>query len=185
MNAPSRIEGYAIVSDNGMIATAKGTMPRALKFDADQQFFERGLNSVDVVVHGRHSRERHRRSDMRRRLILTRRIPSIANDANNRNALFWNPTGATLEEVLAILGAPNGSIGVIGGTDVFGLFLDRYDTFFLTRAPGVQIPGGRGVFPEVPALSPEDVLAKHGLTMASRRLLDAKHGLELMTWSRP
>jgi hypothetical protein len=44
MNAPSRIEGYAVVSDNGMIATAKGTMPRALKFDADQEFFERGLN---------------------------------------------------------------------------------------------------------------------------------------------
>jgi hypothetical protein len=78
MNASSRIEGYAIVSDNGMIATAKGTMPRALKFDADQQFFERGLNGVDVVVHGRHSRERHRRSDKRRRLILTRRIPSMA-----------------------------------------------------------------------------------------------------------
>jgi hypothetical protein len=39
MNAPSRIEGYAIVSDNGMIATAKGAMPRALKFDADQDFF--------------------------------------------------------------------------------------------------------------------------------------------------
>jgi dihydrofolate reductase len=122
MNA--RIEGYAIVSDNGMIATANGTMPRALKFDADQDFFERGLNSVDVVVHGRHSRERHRRSDMRRRLILTRGIPSIASDANNRNALFWNPTGATLEEALVVLGAPNGSIGVIGGTDVFGLFLD-------------------------------------------------------------
>ena len=184
MNAPTRIEGYAIVSDNGMIATANGTMPRALKFDADQDFFERGLNGVDVVVHGRHSRERHRCSDMRRRLILTRRIPSIASDANNRKALFWNPTGATLEEVLAVLGAPNDSIGVIGGTDVFGLFLDRYDTFFLTRVPGVQIPGGRAVFPEVPAHSPEEVLAKHGLTKASNRVLDAKHGLELMTWSR-
>jgi dihydrofolate reductase len=184
MNAPTRIEGYAIVSDNGMIATANGTMPRALKFDADQDFFERGLNGVDIVVHGRHSRERHRCSDMRRRLILTRRIPSIANDASNRKALFWNPTGATLEEVLAVLGAPNDSIGVIGGTDVFGLFLDRYDTFFLTRAPGVQIPGGRAVFPEVPADSPEEVLAKHGLTKASSRVLDAKHGLELMTWSR-
>jgi hypothetical protein len=53
----------------------------------------------------------------------------------------------------------------------------------MTRAPGVQIPGGRAVFPEVPALSPEEVLAKHGLINASRRLLDAKHGLELVTWS--
>jgi hypothetical protein len=72
MNAPARIEGYAIVSDNGMIAIAKGAMPRALKLGADQEFFERGLNGVDVVVHGRRSRERHRCSHMRRRLILTR-----------------------------------------------------------------------------------------------------------------
>ena len=185
MNGPSRIEGYAIVSADGMIATAKGAMPRALKFDADQEFFERALNGVDVVVHGRHSRERHRRSDQRRRLVLTRRIPSMASDPNNRNALFWNPAGATLEQVLVILGAPNGSIAVIGGTDAFGLFLDRYSTFFLTRAPAIQLPGGRPVFPEVPALSPEDVLTKHGLIEASRRLLDAKYGLQLITWSRP
>jgi hypothetical protein len=31
MNALSRIEGYAIVSDDGMIATTKGTMPRVLE----------------------------------------------------------------------------------------------------------------------------------------------------------
>ena len=28
--------------------------------------------------------------------------------------------------------------GVIGGTEVFGIFLDRYDIFFLSRAPGVH-----------------------------------------------
>jgi dihydrofolate reductase len=122
-------------------------MPRVLKFDADQEFFERALNGVDVVVHGRHSRERHRRSDARRRLVLTRRIPSIASDPNNHNALFWNPAGATLEQVLTILGTPNGSIAVIGGTDAFGLFLDRYNTFFLTRAPTVQLPGEDPFFP--------------------------------------
>jgi hypothetical protein len=44
VNPPTGIECYAIVSENGMIATAKGAMPRALKFDADQEFFERGLN---------------------------------------------------------------------------------------------------------------------------------------------
>jgi hypothetical protein len=101
---PSRIEGCAIVSADGMIATAKGAMPCVLKFDADQEFFEQALNGVDVVVHGRHSRERHRRSDARRRLVLTRRISSIASHPNNRNALFWNPAGVTLEQVLTILG---------------------------------------------------------------------------------
>jgi hypothetical protein len=44
------------------------------QFEADQQFFERGLDAVDVVVHGRHSKEKQRRSDLRRRLILSRRI---------------------------------------------------------------------------------------------------------------
>jgi hypothetical protein len=64
---------------------------------------------------------------------------------------------------MAVLRVPNGSIGVIGGTEVFALFLDRYDTFYLTRAPGVQIPGGRPVFPEVPRIVPEDVLSQHGV----------------------
>ena len=55
-----------------MLANAAGVMPDSLKFEADQAFFERGLDSVDVVVHGRHSHENQRHSDLRRRLILTR-----------------------------------------------------------------------------------------------------------------
>ena len=86
---------------------------------------------------------------------------------------------------MAVVGAPNDSIAVIGGTDVFGLFLNRYDTFFLTRAQGVKLPGGRAVFPGVPALSPEQILAKHGLIKTSCQLLDARYGLQLITWSRP
>src|SRR5262245_5489393 len=167
-----------------MIANAAGIMPSALKFDADQQFFERGLDGVDVVVHGRHSKEQQRRSDLRRRLILTRRISSIASHANNSKALFWNPAGATLEQAMTVLGVLNGSIGVIGGTEVFALFLDRYDTFYLSRAPGVQIPGGRPVFPEVPAITPEDVLSRHGMRHGERQVLDAKNGLFAVAWCR-
>src|SRR5205085_9400993 len=58
MPRPRRIEGYAIVSEDGMLANFAGIMPESLKFEADQQFFERGLDGVDVVVHGRHSYER-------------------------------------------------------------------------------------------------------------------------------
>ena len=134
MKVPSRIEGYAIVSADGMLANAAGVMPNSLKFEGDQAFFERGLDGVDVVVHGRNSHEQQRNSDLRRRLILTRRVSSIASDPKNDNALFWNPAGATLEQALAVLGKPNDRIGVIGGTEVFGIFLDRYDIFFLTRA---------------------------------------------------
>jgi dihydrofolate reductase len=179
-----RIEGYAIVSEDGMLANAAGVMPDSLKFEADQAYFERGLDGVDVVVHGRHSHEKQRRSDLRRRLILTRSVPAIAADPSNSKALFWNPAGASLEQAIAVLGVPDGSIGVIGGTEVFGMFLDRYQTFYLSRAPGVRLPGGRPVFPEVPAKTPEAVLSQHGLEPGQRQILDMEKGLAVVSWYR-
>ena len=95
---PSCIEGYAIVSEDGMLANSAGVMPDSLKIKADQEFFERGLDGVDVVVHGRHSHEHQRHSDLRRRLILTRRIAALAPDPSNKKALFWNPAGVSLEQ---------------------------------------------------------------------------------------
>ena len=185
MPRPRRIEGYAIVSEDGMLASAAGIMPDSLKFDADRHFFERGLDGVDVVVHGRHSHERQPRSHLRRRLIVTRQVPAIAADPSNDKALFWNPAGAPFEQALAALGTQCRSVGVIGGTDVFGLFLDRYDVFHLSRAPDVRLPGGRPVFPEVPTRSPEEVLASHGLDCGQRRVLDPVKGLAIVSWQRP
>ena len=52
-----RIEGYAIVSADGMIADRDRQMPQDLKIDADVRFFNQGLDSAAVVVHGRHSHE--------------------------------------------------------------------------------------------------------------------------------
>jgi dihydrofolate reductase len=179
-----RIEGYAIVSEDGMLANAAGVMPDSVKFVADQAFFERGLDGVDVVVHGRHSHEKQRRSDLRRRLILTRSVPAIAADPSNSKALFWNPAGASLEQAMAVLGVPDGSVGVIGGTEVFRMFLDRYQTFYLSRAPGVRLPGGRPVFPEVPAKTPEAVLTQHGLEPGQRQILDMEKGLAVVSWYR-
>jgi len=185
MATPRRIEGYAIVSEDGMLANAAGIMPDSLKFEADQRFFERGLDGVDVVVHGRHSHEQQPHSHLRRRLILTRHVPVIAADSSNDKARFWNPAGASLEQALAVLGAPDGVVGVIGGTDVFGMFLDRYDVFWLSRAPGVRLPGGRPVFPDVPAQTPEEVLAHHGLKPGRRQMLDPAKGLAVVDWRRP
>lgn len=184
MPQPPRVEGYAIVSEDGMLANAAGIMPDELKFEADQRFFARGLDGVDVVVHGRHSHEQQPRSDQRRRLILTRHVPAIAADPSNRNALFWNPAGASFEQALAALAAPIASVGIIGGTDVFGMFLDRYDVFYLTRAPGVQLPGGRPVFPGVPARTPEDVMARYGLTRGELQMLDPEKGVAVVNWVR-
>jgi dihydrofolate reductase len=179
-----RIEGYAIVSADGMLANAAGVMPGSLMFEADQRFFERGLDAVDAVVHGRHSHERQQRSHLRRRLILTRQVAAIAADPSNAKALFWNPAGASFEEALAALRGAVGSVGVIGGTDVFDMFLGRYDFFHLTRVPEVRLAGGRPVFAEVPGRTPEEVLAGHGLRPGAVRVLDAAADVTVVGWRR-
>ena len=185
MPRPRRIEGYAIVSEDGMLANAAGIMPDQLKFEADRQFFERGLDGVDVVVHGRHSHERQPQSHLRRRLILTRQVPAIAADPSNEKALLWNPGGASFEQALIALGVPDASVGVIGGTNVFGMFLDRYDVFYLSRAPGVRVHDGRPVFPDVPARTPEEVLASYGLDPGKRQVIDPAKGVAVVSWHRP
>ena len=167
-----------------MLANAAGIMPDSLKIEADQHFFERALDGVDVVVHGHNSHERQPHSSWCLPLILTRHVPTIAADPSNEKALFWNPGGASFEQALAALGVQNASVGVIGGTHVFGMFLDRYDVFYLSRAPGVRLPGGRPVFPEVPAQTPEEVLASHGLDRCQRQVLDPAKGLAVVSWHR-
>ncbi len=179
-----RIEGYAIVSEDWMLATVDLVMPDSLKFDADKRFFEQGLDGVDVVVHGRHSHEGQAHSASRRRIILTRRTPSIERHPSNARALWWNPAGASFDEALAALGIPDANVGVIGGSDVFGLFLGRWDVFYLSRAPHVLLPGGRPVFPGVPARRPEEILASEGLVPDPARVLDAAKGVTMVAWRR-
>ena len=85
---------------------------------------------------------------------------------------------------MAVLGTPDGSIGVIGGTEVFGIFLDRYDIFYLSRVLGVGLPGGRPVFPDVPARTPEEVLERHGLDRGQRQVLDKEKDVAVISWHR-
>jgi dihydrofolate reductase len=178
------IEGYAIISEDGMLADAAGEMPASLKFSADRRFFEHGLDCADVVVHGRHSQEHFPRSPLRQRLILTGRVRDLAPHSANKRALYWNPAGAAFDAAVAALVEPKDRIAVIGGTDVFGLFLDLFDAFHLTRAPGVWLPGGRPVFPDVPARRPEQVLVAHGMQPGMVEVLDPALGLTLMSWGR-
>ncbi len=184
MLRPRRIEGYAIVSEDGMIANADGIMPDSLKYESDQHFFECGLDGVDVLVHGRNSGECQPRSSLRRRLILTRQVPAIAADPSNENALLWNPAGASFEQALTALGTPRSSVAIIGGTYVFGMFLDRYEVIHLSRAFDVRLPGGRPVFPDVPARTPEEVFVSHGLERGQRQLLEPAKGLAIVSWQR-
>jgi dihydrofolate reductase len=180
-----RIEGYVIVSADGMIADAKGVMPESIRNEADQRFFQSALDGVAAIVHGRHSHEGGPRAARRKRLILTRHIAAIAPDPAYPNSLLWNPAGMPLEDAIAALGAPDGTIAAIGGTGVFSMFLPLYDAFHLSRAAHAMIPGGRPVFTEVgPHTTPEDVLSRHGLKPGPRRDLDAGAAVTIVSWRR-
>ena len=111
MRGHFRIEAYAIVSADGMIADATGLMPASLKLEADQRFLDRSLDRADLIVHGRLSFEDQPNSPRRRRLILTRRVTGVAPDPDNPNARLWNPAGATFEEACAAVGVNRGRGG--------------------------------------------------------------------------
>ena len=179
-----RIEGYAVVSEDGMIADAGGVLPDLLKVDADQSFFQHGLTGVDVVVHGRNSEESHPKSLHRQRIILTRDVKSVARDPDRATAVLWNPAGASFEDALALFQPAPRSAAILGGTSVFGLFLNRYTAFFLSRIAGVRLPGGLPVFPHVPAQTPETVLAAHGLQDKGSELTDPAARLIISRWER-
>ncbi len=185
MVASRRVEGYVIVSSDGMIADAAGEMPATLHNDADQKFLQDGLDRAAVVIHGQHSHEGGPRADRRKRLVLTRHVTALAPDAEHPNSLLWNPAVVTLEKAIEALDARDGTIAVIGGTEVFSRFLPLYDTFHLSRASRATIPGGRPVFAEVgPGATAEDVLARHGLKPGLRRDLDPAAGVTVVTWER-
>jgi dihydrofolate reductase len=177
-----RVEGYVIVSADGMLADSQHRMPDSIRYDADQEFFQSSLDQAAAIVHGRHSHEGGPRADKRKRLVLTRRVAALAPDPDYPNALFWNPQGATFEEALAALGVADGTTAIIGGSDVFTMFLPRYDSFHLSHAGRAHIPGGLSPFTE-PG-TPEDVLRRHGLKPGPRRDLDAAADLSVTTWIR-
>ena len=185
MARPDRIEGLAIVSADGMIADRDGVQPAALRLEADQRFFHDMLDRAAALAHGRDSGEGGPRAAGRHRLILTRTIAALARHPDLAKAVLWNPAGATLEQAWAMLGLSGGLLAVIGGTEPYGLFLERgYDAFHLSTASQARLPGGRPVFPGVPPATPEELLARHGLKPGPMRVLDPSQGLSLVTWQR-
>jgi len=180
-----RIEGYVIVSADGMIADANGVMPISIRNDADQHFFQDGLDHAAALVHGRHSHEGGPRAARRKRLVVSRQVAAVGPDLDYPNALLWNPTGATLEQALAEIGVTDGIVAIIGGTEVFSMFLPRYGAFHLSHAAYAKVPGGRPVFSAVgPHATPEDVLMQHGLKAGPQRELDPAAGVSEVTWAR-
>ena len=178
------IEGYVIVSADGMLADASHVMPDALKFDGDKRFFTAALDRADLIVHGRNSGEDQPNAPKRRRVILTRAVSALAPDPSNPKATLWNPQGATFEEACGFAGVPSGTVAVIGGPSVFGIFMDRYDTFWLSQAPRVRLPGGQGCFPGVPERTPQQILSQHGLKAAEPQMLEAEEDVSVTPWRR-
>jgi hypothetical protein len=179
-----RIDGYVIVSADGMLANAQNAMPDELKFEGDKRFFIAALDRADLIVHGRHSYEDQLNSPRRKRIILTRDVAATAPDPANPNALLWNPAGASFEATCERAGVTSGTVAIIGGPGVFGMFMDRYDTFWLSLAPKVRLPGGEPCFPGVPARTPQEVLASHGLRAGKAEMLDPADEVSVTPWRR-
>jgi len=179
-----RIEGYVIVSADGMLADARNVMPDELKFEGDKAFFTAALDSADLILHGRNSYEDQPNSPRRRRIILTQKVEAIAPDPANPNATLWNPAGATFEAACAHAGVRAGTVAIIGGPGVFGMFMDRYDVFWLSVAPHVRLPGGEPCFPGVPARTPQEILAAQGLRAGDVQTLDAVNDVTVTPWRR-
>jgi hypothetical protein len=170
-----RIDGLAIVSVEGNIADHTGYMPNSLKLEADQALYAKALADAAVVIHGKLSHEGGSDSSQRRRLIMTRRVANLSPIEGEPNARYWNPAGAGLAEALSEVGAPPGTIGVLGGTDIYSHFLALgFDGFVLCRATKVSLPGGVPVFAEMreTGLSPEQVLEGAGLGIKYAQRLD-------------
>jgi dihydrofolate reductase len=178
------IKAYVIVSADGMLANADRVMPDQLKFEGDQRFFTNGLDHADLIVHGRHSFEDQPNSPRRRRIVLTRTVRAIAPDPSNPKATLWNPAGAPFEAACEAADIDSGTVAIIGGPAVFGMFLDRYDTFWLSQASRVRIPGGQPCLPGVPAQTPQQVLASHGLRAGTAQILDAADDVRVTPWRR-
>ena len=184
MRGQFRIEGHAIVSEDGMIAASNGLMPNSLKFASDQKVYEEALERATILVNGALSYEGQANSPRRRRLVVTRRIAGLAPDPGNSNAWLWNPSGAPFEEARAVFGLEAGTIAVLGGTFVFSLFLGiGYDAFHLSRAPGVRLAHGVPLFREqTTGRLPEDILAGAGLEAQPARPFD--DGVVMVDWTR-
>ena len=91
MPGPDRIEGYAIVSVDGMLTDATGVQPDVLRIKADQKFFRDGLSRADAGAHGRNSYDDSLQAATWPRLILTRKIAALAHDQTSPNVWHWNP----------------------------------------------------------------------------------------------
>lgn len=178
------VEGYVIVSADGMLAEARSTnMPEALLFATDQAFVAEQLSRVGLVVRGRHSTDEFAGRENRLQVIVTRRVASIVRDAE-ANATLWNPKGASFDEACKAAGSARSRVAVLGGPEVYALFLDRFEVFYLSQASQTRIADGKGCFPGVPERTPQQILMSRGMWADEPRTLDAANDVIVTPWRR-
>ncbi|MEO6394411.1 MAG: dihydrofolate reductase [Devosia sp.] len=169
--------GHAIVSADGKMADPAGIIPSVLRHAADRERFLAALDRAKLVVIGRIAHERYPNIG-RRRLVVTRRVNTVAADPTDSLATLWNPEGTALDEILARLGIAAGTIAITG---LFDLFLDHFTAFDLAEMNSVVLAGGTPCFS---AGHPRSVLAGQGLVVAQFEVLDAQAGLTLTRWTK-
>lgn len=171
-------EGHAIVSADGMIADAEGTMPPALRSEADWRYFQAALDRAALVVLGRKGHANHP-NPRRRRLVLTHGVATLAPDPDDPLAMLWNPAELDIDAVLDELGIASGVIAITGGMGTFDLFGPLYDRFVLAEVVGLRLPGGMPCFSKG---QPAGVLA--GLGLVRERVEEIEPGVVQTVWAR-
>ena len=182
---PGRLDitGYAIVSDDDKIAGADGLTPASLRNPKDWELYQRAQELASLVVFARRSHELEPNIHRSLRLVVSREAAGLE---HRPDGWWWNPGRKGWPDVAARVLPTGGRVAVGGGQVVFDLFLMiGFDGFHLSRAQGVQLPGGRSVFSAcdkgVPAAT---VLGQHGLSLSETIPLDPAHGVDMAVWRR-
>ena len=180
---PIEIHGYAIVSDDDMIADDTDQVPASLRNPVDWEQYQAAQARSALVVFARvsHQNEPNTRGD--RRLVVTR---SVAGLEQRRRRLVVESGGGALGRSRRQAAAEGGEVAACGGQGVFDLFLGAYHVFHLARARGVTLRGGRKIFSACEAgETAEAVLQRHGMRHAERIELDAVQKVEMNLWRKP
>lgn len=178
------IHGYAIVSDDDMIADRGGHVPDGLRNDVAAAHFQAEFDRAGVLILGRASHEASPNPRHRRRLIVSSRARGLE---QRPDGWWWDPGSRSLPEVLERVVPGGGRVAVSGGQRVFDMVLGGvgFNTFHIARAIGVSIPGGRPMFGAAGRGEVlESVLKGAGMRPGSTVTIDPRVPVELTLWRR-
>lgn len=175
------IHGYALISDDNMIAAADGFTPPTLRNEKDWEYYQNALASSDLIVFGRRSHEAEPNHRGDRRVVISRTAKGFE---ERDDAYWWNPERFAWLDVARELLPDGGNVAAPGGQSVFDLFLGiGFTAFHLSRKRGISLPNGQTVFSACAGgRAAEDVLSAAGLRSAEKIPLDPAQGVEMNVW---